>query len=49
MSPARGVEAVRQRLGAEPPIGAAHHGVALSFAEGVLTMDGVKSEIEVRG
>jgi hypothetical protein len=48
VSPARVVEAVRQRLGAEPRIGAAHRGVALSFAEGVLTRVGVRSEIEVR-
>lgn len=45
MSPARVVEAVRQRLGAEPRIGAAHHGVALSFAEGVLTMEGEVADV----
>jgi osmotically-inducible protein OsmY len=40
VSPARVEEAVRHRLGAEPRIDVAHHAVALSFAEGVLTMEG---------
>jgi osmotically-inducible protein OsmY len=45
VSPARVVEVVRHRLGAEPRIGAAQHAVALSFAEGVLTMEGEVADV----
>lgn len=38
-------DAVRRRLAAELRIGLAHHAVAISFAEGVLTMEGELADV----
>ncbi len=39
------VDEVRHRLAAEPRIGLAHHPVALSLADGVLTMEGELADV----
>jgi osmotically-inducible protein OsmY len=43
--PAQLLDAVRRRLGAEPRIDVARHAVELSFAEGVLTMEGELADL----
>ncbi len=45
MSAAGLVEEVRRRLAAEPRVDVARHAVALSFAEGVLTMEGELADV----